>query len=70
MPRLIGVRFADRPSRTVMLALLAGIFWLWLPISARAEGRSVVVAEIKGAIGVGTGYHVTDALAFALREQA
>lgn len=72
VPSLIGLRIIDRPNRAIMLALFAVLMapWLWPAISAHAEGRPVVVAEIKGAIGVGTVYYATDALAFAQREQA
>jgi membrane-bound ClpP family serine protease len=71
MSRFIGLRVIDRPNRAVILALFPVLMtlWLWPAISALAESRPVIVAEIKGAIGVGTGYYVTDALAFARRKR-
>jgi membrane-bound serine protease (ClpP class) len=72
VPSLVGLRAIDRPNRAVIPALFAVLmaFWLWTAISARAESQPVVVAQIKGAIGVGTGYYVTDALTFARRKNA
>ncbi|MGI9425833.1 MAG: NfeD family protein [Hyphomicrobiaceae bacterium] len=54
----------------LMLALFAGLAACWSGLAARSADGSVVVAQIKGAIGVGTGYYVNDALAFARKEKA
>jgi membrane-bound serine protease (ClpP class) len=52
------------------LVLLACLITFWLGLAAHSQTRPVIVAEIKGGIGIGTGYYINDALASAAKENA
>ena len=66
----LSIEQVKRLWRSVLTAALVGLSacLAWLP--AQASGQPVLVAQIKGAIGVGTGYFVTDALEAARRQNA
>jgi membrane-bound serine protease (ClpP class) len=66
----LSIEQVKRLWRSVLTAVLVGLSacQAWLP--AQASGRPVLVAQIKGAIGVGTGYYMTDALDAARKQNA
>ncbi|MFY0610808.1 MAG: nodulation protein NfeD [Hyphomicrobiaceae bacterium] len=70
MPFLSGSILVYKMARSVAFALLAGAIICWPFDWVRAQGRPVVVAEVQGAIGVGTGYYIKDTLAIALKDNA
>ena len=69
-PKLMVLRLIDGLHRALSLILLAGTILHGSSLAARSQSGPVVVAEIKGAIGVGTGYFINDALSFARAEKA
>ena len=56
--------------RALVVVLMAGMIICGAGLPVCAQRGPVVVAEIKGPIGVGTGYYIKDALAFAGNENA
>lgn len=60
----------ERLWRAVLIALFVGLSANLSWLSAQAAGRPVLVAQIKGAIGVGTSYFVTDVLDAARKQNA
>lgn len=74
MPCARKWKFADSATRGFLFVLLTVTIALWPGLSARSQSgpdtRSIIVAEVKGAIGVGSGYYINDALALARKETA
>jgi len=70
VPGLSEWQLVEKLKCALTLALLAGIIACWGGPPARAANGLVVVAEIKGAIGVGTEYYVNDVLTFSRVEKA
>ncbi len=69
-PKLMVLRLIGGLHRALSLILLASTVLHGSSVAARSQSGPVVIAEIKGAIGVGTGYFINDALAFAHTEKA
>jgi membrane-bound serine protease (ClpP class) len=63
-------KLVEGMHRVAAFVLLVSTVIFWSSFSARSESGPVIVAEVKGAIGVGTGYYINDALAVAAKEKA
>lgn len=70
MRHSINLSLIGQFPRVIALALMVGMIISSTAFPVRSQHGPVVLAEVKGAIGVGTGYYINDALTVAREEKA